>query len=266
MQAEIQTMKAERGGTSTMPLGRDLGPAGKDKGEVDEAFKQSMASLSLQLAARFAESESPGRARSGSQTQRSIGSPLGRQVGLEEHASRRPSFSSMLAVAVIVTASAFGVYAFREMNSLHQPASIAMATTPETIPSPAPTVSRPPEAVDPTPPQAVVLTPRDALDPAPSEAVDPAPPAQPLLVATAPAASNQPVPTIRTADQNELSFSEVLELQRRLNSLGMRPGFLDGIPGPRTAAAIRRYEESKGQPQTGNPSRELLERLQQEPN
>jgi putative peptidoglycan binding protein len=246
-----------------MPLGRDLGPAGKDKGEVDEAFRQSMASLSLQLAARFAESESPGRAGSGSQTQRSIGSPLGRQVGLEEHASRRPSFSSMLAVAVIVTASAFGVYAFREMNSLHQPASIAMATTPETIPSPAPTVSRPPEAVDPTPPQAVVPTPRNAVGPAPSESVDPAPPAQPLLVATAPAASNQPVPT---ADQKELTFAEVLELQTLLNSLGMRPGFLDGIPGPRTAAAIRRYEEAKGQSPTGNPSRELLERLRQESN
>lgn len=246
-----------------MPLDRNLGPAGKDKGEVDEAFRQSMASLSLQLAARFAESESPGRAGSGSQTQRSIGSPLGRQVGLEEHASRRPSFSSMLAVAVIVTASAFGVYAFREMNSLHQPASIAMATTPETIPSPAPTVSRPPEAVDPTPPQAVVPTPRDTVGPAPSETVDPAPPAQPLLVATAPAASNQPVPT---ADQKELTFAEVLELQTLLNSLGMRPGFLDGIPGPRTAAAIRRYEEAKGQSPTGNPSHELLERLRQESN
>ena len=41
--------------------------------------------------------------------------------------------------------------------------------------------------------------------------------------------------------------------------------FLDGIPGPRTAAAIRRYEESRGQPQTGNLDRELLKRLRQEP-
>jgi hypothetical protein len=44
---------------------------------------------------------------------------------------------------------------------------------------------------------------------------------------------NLPVPAIRTADQNELNSSEVLELQTRLETLGMRPGFLDGIPGPK---------------------------------
>lgn len=69
----------------------------------------------------------------------------------------------------------------------------------------------------------------------------------------------------RTPDENELTYSEVLELQTLLESLGMRPGFLDGIPGPRTAAAIKRYEESRGQPQTENLDRELLKRLRQEP-
>ena len=44
-----------------------------------------------------------------------------------------------------------------------------------------------------------------------------------------------------------------MELQTLLQSLGMTLGFLDGLPpGPRTVAAIKRYEESRGQPQTGN--------------
>jgi membrane-bound lytic murein transglycosylase B len=78
--------------------------------------------------------------------------------------------------------------------------------------------------------------------------------------------SNLPVPTTGTPDLTELSYSEVLELQTLLQSLGMRPGILDGIPGPRTAAVISRYEESRGLPQTGNLDRELLKRLRQEPN
>jgi peptidoglycan hydrolase-like protein with peptidoglycan-binding domain len=57
-----------------------------------------------------------------------------------------------------------------------------------------------------------------------------------------------------------------LEVQTRLESLGMKPGPLDGFFGPLLAAAIRRYEEAKGRPQIGNVDRELLERLRQETN
>ena len=51
-----------------------------------------------------------------------------------------------------------------------------------------------------------------------------------------------------------------------LESLGMDPGAVDGVFGRRTAEAIRRYEDSKGQPQIGNPDRELLNQLRQEQN
>jgi hypothetical protein len=208
-----------------------VAPAGKRTSEDDEeAFGQA---ISLQLEARFAEGARP------------IGSPLGRQIDPEERVSRRPWFTLMLGLALGVTGSAAGLYAFQGMNPLPAPPHIAIATAPERTPSPMPTESPPP--------------------PIAPAAVDPAPAVQALPVATAPALSDLPVPTTGTPDQNELSYSEVLELQTFLQSLGMRPGFLDGIPGPRTAAAIRRYEESRGQPQTGNLDRELLKRLRQEP-
>ena len=216
-------------------------PAGKRTGEVDdEAFRQA---ISLQLEARFAAH--PVGAGSGRQTQQFLGSPLGRQVDPEEHVSRRPWITFMLALALGLTASAAGFYTFQGMNPLPAPPHIEMATAPEPNPSPMPAESPAP--------------------PIPPVAVDLAAAVQALPVASAPAMSNVPAPTTRTPDQSELSYSEVLELQTLLESLGMRPGFLDGIPGPRTAAAIRRYEESRGQPQTGNLDRELLKRLRQEP-
>jgi peptidoglycan hydrolase-like protein with peptidoglycan-binding domain len=65
-------------------------------------------------------------------------------------------------------------------------------------------------------------------------------------------------------DQTRLSPSEIAEIQARLESLGLDPGSRDGVWGPQTATAIRRYEKSKEQPQIGNVSRELLERLRGE--
>ena len=233
------------GAAETAPPGSlRVVPAGKRTGEVDdEAFWQA---ISLQLEARFAKGARPVGAGSGSQAQKSIGSPLGRQVDPEEHVSRRPWFTLMLGLALGITGSAAGFYAFQGLIPLPASPHIAIATTPEPTPSPMPAESPAP--------------------PIPPVAVDPAPAAQALPVATASAVSNLPVPATGTPDQAELSYSEVLELQTRLESLGMKPGLLDGIPGPRTAAAIRRYEESRGQPQTGNLDRELLKRLRQEPN
>jgi hypothetical protein len=217
-------------------------PARKRTGEVDdEAFRQA---LSLQLEARFAAR--PLGAGSGRQTQQSIGSPSDGEVDPEEYVSRLPWLTLMLGLALGVTASAAGFFAFQGMKPLPAPPHIEMATAPEPNPSPMPAESPPP--------------------PIPPVAVDPAPAVQALPVASAPVESNLPVPTTRASDQSELSYSEVLELQTLLQSLGMRPGFLDGIPGPRTAAAIKRYEESRGQPQTGNLDRELLKRLRQAPN
>jgi peptidoglycan hydrolase-like protein with peptidoglycan-binding domain len=94
----------------------------------------------------------------------------------------------------------------------------------------------------------------------------PAPPPAPVIAdAAAPVAPDAPAPAMERAGQAELNASEIWELQARLEFLGMRPGSLDGIPGPQTTAAIRRYEESRGQADTGKLDRKLLEQLRGEP-
>ena len=233
------------GATDTPPPDKPGVVSARERtGEVDgDAFTQA---ISLQLDARFAEGARPaGAGSSGRQTQQSIDSPLGRQVDPEEYVARRPWFTLMLGFALGVTASAAGFYAFEDMNPRPPPPQIVIATAPERTPSPMPAES-PPSPIPPVP-------------------VDPAPAVQALPVETAPAMSNLPVPIGGTPDQNELSNAEIMELQTLLQSLGMNPGFLDGLPGPRTVAAIKRYEELRGQPQTGNLDRELLKRLRQEP-
>jgi hypothetical protein len=152
----------------------------------------------------------------------------------------------MLGLVLTVTAFAAGIYAFQRMDPPATRPHVEMATAPEPNPSPMPAES-PPLPILPV-------------------AVDPAAAVQALPVASERVESNLPLPTTRASDQSELSYSEVLELQTLLQSLGMKPGFLDGIPGPRTAAAIRRYEESRSQLPTGNLDRELLKRLRQELN
>ena len=87
------------------------------------------------------------------------------------------------------------------------------------------------------------------------------PPAPVIADAAAPVAPDAPAPAIGRPGQDELNTSEIWELQARLEFLGMQPGSLDGIPGPQTAAAIRRYEESRRQADTGKLDRKLLEQL-----
>jgi Putative peptidoglycan binding domain len=61
-----------------------------------------------------------------------------------------------------------------------------------------------------------------------------------------------------------LSWTEVLELQKRLAAVGADPGPLDGIAGPRTVGGVRRYEEQHGRVVTGKVDRAMLKVLQQD--
>jgi peptidoglycan hydrolase-like protein with peptidoglycan-binding domain len=92
--------------------------------------------------------------------------------------------------------------------------------------------------------------------------------ARPVLLPSpaGPVETNLPVTATERPGQGELQTPEVWEVQARLEFLGMQPGSPDGISGPRTVAAIRRYEQSRGRAQTGKLDRELLERLRLEPN
>lgn len=60
-----------------------------------------------------------------------------------------------------------------------------------------------------------------------------------------------------------LSRSEMEELQTILGALGYDVGTVDGIYGPRTAAAVTAVQQQLGLPADGVPTRQLLERLRQ---
>jgi peptidoglycan hydrolase-like protein with peptidoglycan-binding domain len=57
----------------------------------------------------------------------------------------------------------------------------------------------------------------------------------------------------------------IIQLQRRLATLGLDPGAADGAPGQRTLATIRAAQYALGQTPDGEPSEALLTRLGQQP-
>ncbi len=65
-----------------------------------------------------------------------------------------------------------------------------------------------------------------------------------------------------TATQNAaLSIDEIKEMQSLLVEHGLDTGGIDGIIGPKTRMAIRRYQENNGLDVGESPSRELLDSL-----
>ncbi|MBV8192481.1 MAG: peptidoglycan-binding protein [Alphaproteobacteria bacterium] len=61
-----------------------------------------------------------------------------------------------------------------------------------------------------------------------------------------------------------LSSGETREAQAWLISLGFDPGPLDGLPGPRTTAAVRQYQAARQREQTGLLDRALLQEIRRE--
>jgi hypothetical protein len=124
----------------------------------------------------------------------------------------------------------------------------ATSTTADAAPKPAASAAKPPREpwITTTAMQAAV--PAVALE-LPLEPLTKSPPSAPTT----------------PLDNNRLDASEMLELQRRLAGIGVDPGPLDGIPGPRTIAAVQRYEELKGWPQTGKMDRRILKLLEKDP-
>jgi hypothetical protein len=57
---------------------------------------------------------------------------------------------------------------------------------------------------------------------------------------------------LQRVDDRELTWTEVHELQGRLRALRFDPGPLDGVKGPLTSAAVRRFQESQGYLVTGD--------------
>ncbi len=70
-----------------------------------------------------------------------------------------------------------------------------------------------------------------------------------------------PLATPRPAKDAPLSRREVVEIQRRLATLGHDPGGADGVAGARTRQAIKDFQRRARLPADGFPSLGLLERL-----
>jgi peptidoglycan hydrolase-like protein with peptidoglycan-binding domain len=53
-------------------------------------------------------------------------------------------------------------------------------------------------------------------------------------------------------------------IQQEQRSFGFNPGPIDGAVGTKTAEAVIKYQQARGQLQTGTVNRELLEQLRQD--
>jgi peptidoglycan hydrolase-like protein with peptidoglycan-binding domain len=77
-----------------------------------------------------------------------------------------------------------------------------------------------------------------------------------------------PLPSETTGSVNEdrpLTNDDVAEIQRKLTSMQIFDGKIDGLYGPRTARAIKAFETRAGLPPKGELSRELLEAVRSAP-
>jgi hypothetical protein len=121
-----------------------------------------------------------------------------------------------------------------------------------------PEVTKAVAPVEPAPPARPVMAeakpapmPAPAPTPAPAPAATPVAPAVPAAVAVA--ASSQP-----------LSKDEIKELQGKLGAVGFTAGPIDGIVGPLTQAALRRYAQSRSLAKPPEATQETLLRLRSE--
>ncbi|MBS0523152.1 MAG: peptidoglycan-binding protein [Proteobacteria bacterium] len=84
------------------------------------------------------------------------------------------------------------------------------------------------------------------------------PPIPPARPATQPPPASPPSPPLSAPN-------DIRELQGRLQSLGFDPGPIDGANGPKTAAAVTRYQQAHGLQPTGIADRDMLAELRHEP-
>jgi hypothetical protein len=118
----------------------------------------------------------------------------------------------------------------------------AQAPTP-VAPTP---VASAPQATAPLAPTPPVPTPAVAPSVSAPEVIKPSPP-------SAPAGGARP-----------LSNDEVRETQAWLKAFGFDPGPLDGLPGSRTMAAVKRYQATRQAEETGLLSRSLLRQVRKD--
>ncbi len=204
------------------------------------------------------------------------------EIAPERVQARGRTVRLVLGFLLGATAAIAGLAAFH--NVQRSPPPHAAATKPASPPAdmaavlpPPANLPHPPSATDITttvPPASAGLDPqtRTTATPAAAEATAPddaTPPAAASARAASPAPAAPAPATPTRADaaapgDARLQPFEIMEVQTRLRWLGFDPGLLDGVSGRLTAAAVKQYQASKGQPQTGTLTQGLLTELRQE--
>jgi Putative peptidoglycan binding domain len=101
----------------------------------------------------------------------------------------------------------------------------------------------------------------------PALAVAPTFPVQPAEETQPPSAAAliPPLPEKKPAERAVvLTNDEVREMQAWLKAFGFDPGPIDGYPGARTAAAVKRYQSARRAEETGLLDRSLLRKVRRE--
>ena len=101
------------------------------------------------------------------------------------------------------------------------------------------------------------------VEPPRAEVAEAKPPA-PAATGT-PASASPPAVTVTVAAPSRpLSRDEIKELQGKLAAVGFTAGPIDGVVGPQTQAALRRYAQSRSLAMPPEPTQETLLRLRSE--
>lgn len=113
---------------------------------------------------------------------------------------------------------------------------------------------------EPAPAAPVVLASLASVDEPPLRAPVLVQPLPPIPVEIA----KPPTPAPPSADIQTISNGEVLEVQAWLKAFGFDPGPLDGMRGPQTVAAVKRYQAARQKEETGLLDQSLLREVRQQ--
>jgi peptidoglycan hydrolase-like protein with peptidoglycan-binding domain len=80
-------------------------------------------------------------------------------------------------------------------------------------------------------------------------------------VLTTPSQVNVGKPVYKSSTGGSAGNATVREIQQGLQRLGYNPGAADGRMGPKTAAAIRKYQQDNGLTVDGQPSQAVLDSI-----
>lgn len=205
----------------------------------DDTFQQSLTRLSQQIAARRSAILVP--------------------EALPPAPREWKAWPLLLLIAVAGAATAGYHYAaFVEGDALPPRPTLADAASAPPAPVLA-AVAVAPMPAAPSPPATPAIEPAPTRE-APAQGVEPVAAVPAPDPAAAPTAASSP--TTAPEPDLTLTWAEILDVQKRLAALGINPGPLDGIVGPRTSSGVQRYEELHSLAVTGKVDRRLLQLLQ----